>query len=103
MEVKGIIQEAVRIAVARSGEPAHAEVHHNSGSIRSLAEAVILQSLEDLWNPARKRESLLFFKGEGFRLYAEIAGINNTKRRSLLGMLAGAGAATKRQAMREAL
>ena len=103
MEVKGIVLEAVRFAVAQSGEPDHAEVRHNGGSIRSLAEAVILQSIEDLWNPARKRESLLFFKGEGFRLYAGIAGINNAKRRSLLEMLAGAGAAVKRQAMQEAL
>jgi hypothetical protein len=28
---------------------------------RSLAEAVILQSIEDLWNPVLKKRSLLFF------------------------------------------
>ena len=44
---------------------------------RSLAEAVILQSIEDLWNPLHREESKEFFKGEGLKIYAEIAELNS--------------------------
>lgn len=46
---------------------------------RALAEAVILQSAVDMWNPRYARESREFFEGEGFVLYAHIAGIQNNK------------------------
>ena len=58
---------------------------------RSLAEAVILQSIEDLWHPVRKKGSLLFFEGDGFVLCSEIAGIGYIKRLAMLRMLAEAG------------
>ncbi len=57
----------------------------------SLAEAVILQAIEDLWNPMWKRDSLSFFEGSGFALYSEIAGISNTKQFAIIRMLANAG------------
>lgn len=59
--------------------------------IRSLAEAVILQSIEDLWNPRCKRESHDFFDGEGFVLCSEIAGITYVKQLTVLRMLSDAG------------
>ncbi|UCD35155.1 MAG: hypothetical protein JSU90_12840 [Nitrospiraceae bacterium] len=46
---------------------------------KALAEAVILQSAEDLWDPRYARESREFFEGEGFALFARIAGIHNNK------------------------
>lgn len=58
---------------------------------RSLAEAIILQSIEDLWNPGCKRGSLLFFEGDGFALCSEIAGISYIKQVAMLRMLAEAG------------
>jgi len=58
---------------------------------RSLAEAVILQSIEDLWNPVCKRGSLTFFQGDGFAVYSEIAGIRYIKQLAVLRMLADAG------------
>jgi hypothetical protein len=58
--------------------------------VRSLAEAIILQSIEDLWNPVCRRESLLFFGGEGFVLCSKIAGISYIKRLEMLRMLANA-------------
>lgn len=43
---------------------------------RSLAEAVILQSIEDLSDPRHREESREFFLGDGFKIYGEIASIN---------------------------
>jgi len=60
-------------------------------NIKSLAEAIILQSMEDLWDPAHKEDSILFFKGEGFRSCAEISGISWIKQFKMLKMLADAG------------
>jgi hypothetical protein len=40
-----------------------------------LAEAVILQTLEDLWSKTHKKRSLAFFTTEGFHICAEISGM----------------------------
>lgn len=58
---------------------------------RHLAEAVILQSIEDLWNPECRGESHDFFDGEGFVLCSEIAGITHMKQLTVLRMLSDAG------------
>src|SRR5512143_3025437 len=50
--------------------------HVANGHARRLAEAIILQSIEDLWNPVCKKGSLMFFQGDGFALCSEIAGIS---------------------------
>ena len=70
---------------------------------RSLAEAVILQSIEDLWNPVCKRGSLRFFEGDGFELCSEIAGIRYIKQLTMLRMLANAGPKTSLSNMRKEL
>jgi hypothetical protein len=56
---------------------------------KSLAEAIILQSTEDLWVPSHRGESQDFFKGDGFRICAEIAGMNSTKRYRFLHLIGG--------------
>ena len=43
--------------------------------LAALAEAVIFQTLEDLWSKAHKKRSLAFFTTEGFHICAEIAGM----------------------------
>ena len=58
-------------------------------STQSLAEAVILQSLEDLWNPLYRAESREFFEGSGFKMCAEIAGIDCMKQYKILHILGG--------------
>ncbi len=58
--------------------------------LKLLAEAIILQSAEDLWNPAYRDESLVFFRGEGFRLSAEMAGIGYIRQVNLLRVLSSA-------------
>ena len=53
-------------------------------SLRSLAEAILLQALEDLWDGARRKETIAFFCGEGFRHCADIASMNNYERLKLI-------------------
>ena len=56
---------------------------------RSLAEAVILQSLEDLWNPVYGNESKEFFEGDGFKIFAEIAGLTSLKKYKIVHLVGG--------------
>ena len=77
--------------------------HAANSHARNLAEAVILQSIEDLWNPVCKRGSLMFFGGDGFELCSEIAGIRYIKQLAMLRMLANAGPKTSLSNMRKEL
>ena len=65
--------------------------HAANGHAMRLAEAIILQSIEDLWNPVCKKGSLMFFQGDGFALCSEIAGIGYIKQLAMLRTLAHAG------------
>ncbi len=77
--------------------------HAANSHARSFAEAIILQSIEDLWNPVCKRGSLMFFEGDWFVLCSEIAGISYIKKLAMLRMLADAGPKTSLRNMRKAL
>jgi hypothetical protein len=54
---------------------------------KHLAEAIILQSIEDLWNEDHRGESIKFFSGEDFRTCARIAGIDISDQIKILGLL----------------
>ena len=56
---------------------------------KSLAEAIILQSMEDLSNPQHREKSKEFFKGEGFKIYAEIAESNSLKKYEIIHLASG--------------
>ena len=56
---------------------------------KSLAEAVILQSIEDLWSQSYRDESKDFFEGDGFKICAEIAGMNSIKQLKFKHLLGG--------------
>lgn len=56
---------------------------------KSLAEAVILQSVEDLWSQSHRDESKDFFEGDGFKICAEIAGMNSIKQLKFKYLLGG--------------
>ncbi|MEW6109569.1 MAG: hypothetical protein AB1632_10445 [Nitrospirota bacterium] len=45
-------------------------------SLKSLAERIILESIEDLWSEGDFQDSVAFFREEGFGVCAEIAGMN---------------------------
>lgn len=59
--------------------------------IKSLAEAVILQSLEDYWSASYRMQSIDFFKGEGFEVCSDIAGLDAMKQIEILSILGGTG------------
>ena len=55
--------------------------------VMALSEAVILQAIEDLWINKCREECSAFFNGEGFMIYAEIAGISSLDQRRILKMV----------------
>ena len=61
----------------------------NRHGIVTLAEAIILQSLEDLWSPEHRQESECFFCGEGFSICSEIAGLQIKKSSRILNLIGG--------------
>jgi hypothetical protein len=56
-------------------------------NVKHLAEAVILQSIEDLWNEDRREECIRFFSGEDFRTCAGIAGMDISDQIKILSLL----------------
>ena len=56
---------------------------------RHLAEAIILQSIEDLWIENHREECIRFFSGEDFRECAAIAGLDTDDQIKMLNMLGG--------------
>jgi hypothetical protein len=58
-----------------------------AAKLKALAEAVILQALEDLWSDTYRKDSLEFFEGEGFRQCADLAGMKVVERLKFIRML----------------
>lgn len=56
-------------------------------SVTSLAEGIILQSIEDLWSSEHSSESADFFSGSEFRACAEMAGMSLVEQVKLLKMV----------------
>ena len=59
----------------------------NSPGVRYLAEAVILQSLADLCDQRYCQDCRRFFRGEGFTLWAHLAGLSPLEQIRLLAMI----------------
>jgi hypothetical protein len=57
--------------------------------VAHLAEAVILRSIEDLWDEEHRQGCIEFFTGEDFRTCAAIAGISTTDQIKILKMFHG--------------
>ncbi|MDA8240903.1 MAG: hypothetical protein M0Z67_11120 [Nitrospiraceae bacterium] len=57
--------------------------------VKGLAEGIILQSIEDLWNENLRDECIAFFRGKEFSICAEIAGMNLADQIKLLGLVKG--------------
>ncbi len=55
--------------------------------LKSLAESIILQSIEDLYNEKHREDSIKFFVGEGFLHCADIAGLKPAERSRILEMV----------------
>lgn len=48
---------------------------HARKHAEKIAEAIILQAIEDLWSAVHRKKSIEFFTGEGFAICARIAGM----------------------------
>ncbi len=55
--------------------------------IRGLAEAILLQSMEDLWIDEERSDCIDFFSGEGFRICSGIAGMSSDDEVKVLNMV----------------
>ncbi len=55
--------------------------------VKHLAEAVILQAMEDLWSEEHREGCINFFTGEDFRNCASIAGMGTSEQIKILEML----------------
>ena len=56
-------------------------------AVRELAETVILQSIEDLWDKDQRDLCGQFFCGRGFPFWADAAGMTIGDRRKMLSMI----------------
>ena len=57
--------------------------------VAHLAEAIILQSIDDLWDEEKRQGCIDFFTGEDFRTCAAIAGISTSDQIKILKMFGG--------------
>jgi hypothetical protein len=55
--------------------------------LKALAEAIILQAVEDFQKEDRQEEEVLFFSGEGFRLCSEMAGMDHADKCAVLDII----------------
>ena len=55
--------------------------------VRHIAEAIILQSIEDLWVEDLREECIKFFSGKDFRTCASVAGIDVPSQIKILNMV----------------
>jgi len=56
-------------------------------NVGNIAELIILQCIEDLWNEKERTGSTDFFTGEGFSLCAGLAGMDYHDQGRLLNMV----------------
>jgi hypothetical protein len=55
--------------------------------LRSLAEGIIVQSMEDMWDESLSEECTAFFRSEEFRLCAELAEMGLSEQVRILDMV----------------
>ena len=58
--------------------------------VRALAEGIMLQAIEDLGDEEHRKESLRFFRGMGFDIWAGIAKLSSLQQLRLARLIAGA-------------
>jgi hypothetical protein len=55
--------------------------------IKKLAETILMQSIEDLWNKEERSNCIDFFTGEGYRICSEIAGMSPNEKVEVLNFV----------------
>jgi hypothetical protein len=58
-------------------------------NVNKLAQAIILQSIEDLWDERYRADCIKFFSGEEFSICTWMAGMNVSDQTKLLNMVNG--------------
>lgn len=66
-------------------QPLGTKEHANC--IKKLSESIILQCIEDLWDKASMKKSVLFFSRRGFSICADIAGMDICDQVKLLDLV----------------
>lgn len=56
-------------------------------AVKELAETVILQTIEDLWDKEQHDSCSTFFCGQGFSFWAAAAGMTISDRKKILCMI----------------
>jgi hypothetical protein len=56
-------------------------------SLKTLAEAVIIQSAEDIMDKHQQIEAVEFFSGEGFRICSWMAGMDHSAQHIILNLI----------------
>jgi hypothetical protein len=64
-------------------------------AVKELAETVILQSIEDLWDKEQQDLCSRFFCGQGFSFWADAAGMTISDRKKILSMILDSMTETK--------
>ncbi|HXW68664.1 MAG TPA: hypothetical protein VEJ88_03570 [Dissulfurispiraceae bacterium] len=59
----------------------------HGAQIKGLADAILLQSLEDLWIDEERSNCIDFFSGEGFRICSDVAGMSSDDKVKILNMV----------------
>lgn len=57
--------------------------------MKELAEGIILQSMEDLWDAKYRKDSIEFFEGKGVFVCTEMAGMNLYEQVRLFNLVHG--------------
>jgi hypothetical protein len=78
-----------KIRSSTSASPKKAFAATRASRVKALAEAVILQAMEDLWSDTHREKSIEFFEGDGFKYFAHMAGMGAVERLRLAKMLGG--------------
>lgn len=68
---KNLLSGSARCSPQAEGKRYMRKVHAKT-QVKKIAEAIILQAVEDLWLPVHKKESVDFFTGEGFVICAKL-------------------------------
>ena len=68
----------------------------------TLAEAIMLQSMEDLWDARHKAESLDFFSGHRFHACADMAEMGTEEKLKLLNLVKTISRQQNRSMLKEA-
>jgi hypothetical protein len=69
-------------------------------AVKELAERVILQSIEDLWDKRQLDACGKFFCGQGYSFWADAAGMSISDRKKILSMIIDSVAASNSDIMR---